>query len=126
MTGPIRDQLQAAMERADLKQSELARRMGYADHNVVSRVISGKTQPPADRIEAWAAICGFRVQLVPLEPVADDLEEVAAALDADQRELLARIAGLLPALHQVERDMLQTMIRGLEEKYEDHRGRARN
>lgn len=124
MARPLREQLRDAMEHAGLSVSELSRRMGYADHNVVSRTLSGKTQPPADRIESWAAECGYRVQLVPLHPEGADLSLTIAPLNAEERALLARIAGVLPELHPIEVDILEKMIGGLEQKYATHQDRA--
>ena len=95
--------------------SELARRLGYSDHNVVSRFLSGERNLKQDRLEAWADACGYRLALVPKQASAVDLEAVAAPLPERQRELLARLALVLDDLPEGGVTALEHLVTGWEQ-----------
>lgn len=115
MRSDLRGQLQRALERSGMSISELARRLGYSDHNVVSRYLIGVRELKGERIEAWAEATGYRIALVPEQPSAVDLDAVAAPLPDDQRELLARLAAVMADLPDGAIAALEHLVTGWEQ-----------
>lgn len=118
MPDSIRNQLQRVLDASDRSITWLATSAGYSDHNVLSRFLRGKTDIKVDRLECLAELMGCRVVLVPSEPAGDHLDAIAAALSAEDRELLARLAAVLPAVPSDVKGTLGYMITGWEDSYD--------
>lgn len=60
-----------------------------------------------EKIDRWLAVCGVTLAVVPLDQ-ADPAE--ITSLPADLRELILRLARLLPALRQVRPEILPEIL----------------
>lgn len=118
MPDSIRNQLQRVIDAANASITGLATGAGYSDHNVLSRFLRGEVNIKVDRLERIAELVGCRVVLVPSEPAGDHLDAIAAALSVEDRELLARLAAVLPAVPPEVKGTLGYMITGWEGSYD--------
>lgn len=112
MSTPLRDQLRRALVSSGLTQAELAERLGYHGQAMISRTLSGEREIKIERIEQWVAACGYSLQIVPLEPAADDLEAAAAGLPERHRAVLARLAGVVERLPDGALASLEMLVDG--------------
>ena len=54
----IGDKIRERRQELQWSQRELASRMGYTDHTTITRIESGKTDPPQKKVAAFARVLG--------------------------------------------------------------------
>lgn len=106
----IREQLVQARKAAGLSQEELAKRARW-DRAQVSKFESGDRGASVDKIDAWLEACGVDLVVVASALQGDQVH----GLGVEQRDLLRRLAALLPRLTE---DRADTIL-GLVERWEE-------
>ncbi len=107
----IREQLKLARTHAGLSQDALARASG-TDNGHISRFERGTRSADTKKLEAWLDACGMTFVAVPVG--AADPRELDM-LEPTQRELVLRLARLVPHL---SRDNARTLL-GLVNAWEE-------
>ena len=54
----IGDKIRERRKELKMSQRDLAARMGYTDHTTITRIESGKTDPPQKKVAAFARVLG--------------------------------------------------------------------
>lgn len=117
--GPIVGRLKAIREAAGLSLEDVAVACGWQDHTQASRVERGLKPTSIEKIEAWIDRCGYDVYIVNRagRPGSDEIGPLLARLNRDQRELLLRLARLVPDLESSDAGRLTHDVEYLERRY---------
>ena len=88
-TTTIGARIKARRQELKMTQRDLAARMGYTDHTTITRIESGKTDPPQSRVAQFAKVLDVTPgHLMGWDKEPEDLADVAA-------QVLAACSGLL-------------------------------
>lgn len=109
----IATQLRLARKRAKLSQPALAKR-AHLDQGFISKIESHKATPSVETIQRWLRGCDARFVAAPQE-MADPAE--IEMLEEPHRELLLRLARVLPALPSELADDLSNRVTWWAERY---------
>lgn len=109
----IREQLVAAREAAGISQEDLAKSARW-DRSHVSKFESGGRGASVEKMDAWLEACGAHLVAVPTAMGPEHMRQ----LPDDLRDLLTRLAAVLPHL---DRGGLVT-LRGLIQAWEEDQG----
>lgn len=90
----IREQMILARDRAKISQAKLEE-FGW-DRGNVSKFENGQKGASIASIDKWMEACGMELVIVPRGPIAEPAE--LASLRTDLREILLRLARILPRL----------------------------
>jgi transcriptional regulator with XRE-family HTH domain len=114
---PLRARLKQVRKDAGLSQRALADRIGVS-MSTISMVESGSRDPAAGALEAWAAACGAKLEVVVEGPAREGLS--VDHLSEQQQQLVADLVKNLPAFGH----LLETTLRQLVWIWTAEAGRA--
>jgi transcriptional regulator with XRE-family HTH domain len=83
-TTTIGARIKARRQELKMTQRDLAARMGYTDHTTITRIESGKTDPPQSRVAQFAQVLGVSPgYLMGWDQEPEELADVAARVLLD-------------------------------------------
>lgn len=84
-TSTIGARIKARRQELKMTQRDLAARMGYTDHTTITRIESGKTDPPQSRVAQFAKVLDVSPgYLMGWDQEPEELADVAARVLLDQ------------------------------------------
>ena len=114
-TTTIGARIKARRQELKMTQRDLAARMGYTDHTTITRIESGKTDPPQSRVAQFAKVLGVTPgHLMGWDAEPEDLGALAALVLADPG--LLKLVQNYRALSDADRYALQLMAESLAAK----------
>lgn len=112
------ERVKARRQALGLSQREMAARLGYTDHTSLTRIESGKADPPQSRIVKIAEVLGVTPgYLMGWEEQPEDLGALAAMVLKDP-QLLAMVKNF-NTLDQADRLTVSTLVASLAAKKKD-------
>lgn len=99
-TTTIGARIKARRQELKMTQRDLAARMGYTDHTTITRIESGKTDPPQSRVAQFAQVLGVSPgYLMGWDQEPEELADVAARvlLDPDLLQMVEQYLQLSEA-----------------------------
>lgn len=109
----IREDLRTARKNANLTTYALAERLNLTQ-GAISGIENGHSGTRLDVIERWLAECGYVAYIAPAN---DEVAAAAGTLSAEDRDVLVRLAKALPAADAPIRQLLDSVLSVLEERY---------
>lgn len=109
----LSEQLQIARQTAGLSQTRLADSIGM-DRGMVSNVDRGLKSTSFENVDAWLTACNMQLVVVPAD-VAVPAE--VAMLAPDLRELLLKLARVLPEMPIEARELLADQVESWQRRY---------
>lgn len=126
MSTTIGARIKARRQELKMTQRELAARLGYTDHTTVTRIESGKTDPPQSRVAQFAKVLDVTPgYLMGWDKEPEDLADVAARvlLDPDLLRMVEQYLELSEADQYTVRLVVSSMTH--KEKKTDAEGVGR-
>ena len=111
-TTTIGARIKARRQELKMTQRDLAARMGYTDHTTITRIESGKTDPPQSRVAQFAKVLGVSpAYLMGWDQEPEDLADVAARvlLDPDLLQMVEQYLQLSEADQYAVRLVVSSM-----------------
>ena len=126
MSTTIGARIKARRQELKMTQRDLAARMGYTDHTTITRIESGKTDPPQSRVAQFAKVLDVTPgYLMGWDKEPEDLADVAARvlLDPDLLRMVEQYLELSEADQYTVRLVVSSMTH--KEKKTDAEGVGR-
>lgn len=109
--------IKARRQELKMTQRELAARLGYTDHTTVTRIESGKTDPPQSRVAQFAKVLDVTPgYLMGWDKEPEDLADVAARVLLDPN--LLRMVEQYLELAEVDQYVARVTVAGLHAKHD--------
>lgn len=118
-TTTIGARIKARRQELKMTQRDLAARMGYTDHTTITRIESGKTDPPQSRVAQFAKVLDVTPgYLMGWDKEPEDLADVAARvlLDTDLLGMIEQYLQLSEADQYAVRLVVSSMATKKEQK----------
>lgn len=117
MANTIGARIKARRLELKMTQRDLAARMGYTDHTTITRIESGKTDPPQSRVAQFAKVLGVTPgHLMGWDKEPEDLADVAARVLLDPN--LLRMVEQYLELAEVDQYVARVTVAGLHAKHD--------
>ena len=111
----IGKRIKARREELGLTQRELAAKMGYTDHTTITRIESGRTDPPQTRVAQFAKVLGVTPgHLMGWDAEPEDLGAIAARV-LQEPGTLKMVQDFL-MLDEADRNTVQALVASLAAK----------
>ena len=114
----VGQRIKARRTELQMSQRELASRMGYTDHTTITRIESGKVDPPQSRIAQFAKVLGVTPgHLMGWDAEPEELGAMAATL-LTAPETTAMLQEYM-SLSESDKFMVRTLVASLAAKKKD-------
>lgn len=115
----LRELLRVARDFARLTQAQVGAGIGWSDGTHINAIENGRKDTTFDAVDKWMDVCNCELAVLPKALTVESIGVAArlATLDEHDRELLARLARVIPRLDVTSRDRLESDLEFLEKHF---------